>query len=230
MRFKLQPFTADLDYDITTITPISYTIVGFSDVAAPVLSPAPNTFTTNVHVVCSAPPAGFKTRFTRDGTAVTATSTEWPKSGGVYTYTLINNTKTIRVRFFNPDTGRSSPETQGTYTKVATQPPGNANQCALPSWSYTGVLMHSPGNLVLTPVTPGSAVHYKLTHNGITATEVIGAGGATLTVALACNLSGDQLEYWGTFSGYDDSAHHTIDNTKETTFGGGGHWPPRQPV
>jgi hypothetical protein len=228
VRFKFQPFTADLDYDITTLTPISYTIVGFADVDAPVLSPAPNTFTTHVDVSVSPPPAGFKARFTRDGTAVKATSVEWPKSGGNYITTLINNTKTIRVRFFNPDTGRTSPETQGTYTKVATQPPGNANQCALPTWTYTGVLMHSPGNLVLTATTPGSTIHYKKTNNGVTAAEV--TGGGPLTVALACNLAGDQLEYWASFGGYDDSAHHVIDNTKETTFGGGGHWPPRNPV
>lgn len=224
IKIKLQPFTADLDYDITTLTPIDYTIVGFDDVAPPVLSPAPGTFVTSLQVSVSNPPTGFKARFTRDGTAVKSTSPEWPGPPPPYGTTLLNATKTIRVRFYHQETGRSSAETAGIYTKVNALPPGNTQQCAPPSWTYSGVLNHSPGNLVLTRVTAGSTIHYSK-NNG---SEVTGAG--PLSVALDVTQTGDTLEYWATLSGYDESSHHLIDNQREITFGGGTHWPPRNPV
>ena len=86
------------------------------------------------------------------------------------------------------------------------------------------MLNHSAGNLVLSAVTPGSTIHYIKNGTG----QVNGTG--PLTVALAVGADGDTLEYWATLANYDDSAHHTIDNTREITFGGGGHWPPRNPV
>ena len=224
---KLQPFTADLDYDITTLTPITYGVVGFADIAPPVLSPAPGTFVTATHVSVSSPPAGFKARFTRDGTAVTGLSPEWPGTAPNYGTTLINGTLTIRVRFYHTESGRSSAETQGIYTKVATLPPGNSAQCAPPSWTYSGVLGHSPGNLVLTATTSGSTIHWIKNHTG---TVTSGSGLGPITVPLVSNVAGDTLEFWASLTSFDDSDHHTIDNTLETTYGGGGHWPPRNPV
>lgn len=223
VKFKLQPFTADLDYDLASITAppglVTYTIIGFGAIPTPTCSPAPGVFNTQVLVSVAAPPAGFKVRFTRDNTPVTGSSPEWPKSGGVYTTSIINNTKTLRVRYYSTN-GRFSGEFVGTWTKVVGSTP--VNQCAPPGWSFSGTLKHTSGNLTLTQTTPGSVRLYKKN------------GGATITystpIALVCTNAGDEIEAWATHATMSDSAHRIIDNTKETTYGGGGHYPPRNPV
>ena len=160
IKIKLQPFTADLDYSLTSITAIDYTIVGFGDVPDPVLSPPGGTFLAPfVNVVVNNPPAGFKARFTRDGTPVNGSSHEWYGAPPPYTAVHIQATTTLRVRFFGTD-GRTSREVTANYTKVTgTLPPP---QCSSPSWTFSGTLHHTNGNIVLSPVTPGSAVHYSL--------------------------------------------------------------------
>ena len=214
---KLQPFTADLDYDLNVVTPVSYTVIGFGNIPAPVLTPGPQAFVGNLHVNVGTPPAGMKVRVTRDGTEVSGTSLEWPKYAGAYTTINLQATQTLRVRYY-ADSGRYSRETHAHYTKVQQIPglPTPTQQCGIPGWSYSGVLNHTGGNLTLTQTTNGSVMHYI--KNGGTA--------QTYSAPVAMAL-GDVVEFWASLTGMDDSQHVTIDNTAETTFGGGGHYPPR---
>jgi hypothetical protein len=77
--------------------------------------------------------------------------------------------------------------------------------------------------MTLSPTTPGSTIKFIL--NGI------GQGATYSTpVLLHCNPGGDTIEFWAEHGNFDPSQHTFIDNSRETTYGGGGHWPPRQPV
>jgi len=217
---KLQPFTADLDYDLNVVTPINYTVIGFGNIPAPTLTPAPSAFAGNLHINVASPPAGMKVRLTRDGTEVTGSSLEWPKYAGAYTTINLQATTTLRVRYY-ADSGRYSRELIAHYTKVQQIPgqPTPTQQCAAPTWSYSGVLNHSGGNLTLAATTNGSVIHYIKNGGSVTT--------YTSPIALACLTVGDTVEFWATLTGMDDSQHLFIDNSKETTFGGGGHLPPR---
>jgi hypothetical protein len=158
-------------------------------------------------------------RYTTDSSTVSGSSREWPKaSGGAYTTMHITATTTLHVRFYAP-TGRYSGETVGTYTKAGS----TQSICGTPTWSYSGVLKHSNGNIVITATTAGSTIHYQKNY----ATPVTGA--SPQTVALVCTQQGDTIEFWASLTGMDDSAHVFVDNSRETTFGGGGHSPPRAP-
>ena len=222
IKVKLQPFTADLDYDLNSVTPIDYIVIGFGSIPNPALSPAPGPFVGQLWVSVSQPPAGFKARLTWDGSPVTSTSIEWPKSGATYIPAPVNITMTLRVRFF-ADSGRVSGEFIGTYTKVQQIPgqPPPGQQCGPPTWSYSGVLQHSGGNMTLIPTTTGSIIHY-IKNQSSTQTY-------SSPIPLSCTNHGDYLEFWATLPGMDDSSHVFIDNSRETTYGGGGHSPPRLP-
>jgi hypothetical protein len=217
--FKLQPFTSDLDYDLTAVTPITYNVIGWAEIATPTCSPAPGTFNNSVNITVAAPPAGFKARFTRNGTPVTGTSQEWPGAPVPYSTLNLTATTTLRIRYYS-DNGRVSGEFQGTWTKVVgTIPQG---QCGTPSWSFDAALHHQPGNITLIPTTVGSTIKYSKNDGG-TLTY-------TAPVALACGTERDYIEFWAEKAGLDPSPHYQVDNSRENTGGGGGHWPPRNPV
>ena len=218
IAYKYQPFTFDADYDITAIAPSFYTIIGFANVPPPVLSPPPGAFVTSVVVACSAAPPGFTTRYTLDGNPVLSTSSAWPGSGSG-TITLTASTL-IRVRFMAAS-GQQSAEVAAQYTLSTTAP---AAQCSAPSWSFSGTLGASAGNLTLTPTTAGSTIMFMFD------------GGAAQTytapIYMASTSTGDYVEFWATKSGLLDSTHTTLDNTKTPKYGGGGdsygggHLPP----
>jgi len=206
ITYKFQPFTADADFDLASITPNDYTIVGFGTVPPPVLSPPPGGFVTSIVVSVSAPPTGFKVVYTTNGSTTNSLSPEWP-AGGTGTLTLTSPTL-LRVRFMAPD-GRQSTETVGQYTLATGTPP--ASQCGAPSWSFSGTLNATSGNLTLTVTTSGSAITYSLNGGANTA--------YTAPVFLAKN---DVIEFWATKATLLDSPHTTIDNTVEKVYGGGG--------
>jgi len=214
--FKLQPFTDQTDFDLGSITPISYVISGFGDVGSPVLAPAPGPFYQNADISINIPPAGFKARYTTDGTPTSFSSREWRKSGGNYVAIHITDTTTFRVRFF-ADSGRTSAETIGTYTKSSTPIPGGS-QCGAPSWNFTGTVGRTGGTLTFTPTTSGSTIWYS--KNSGPTTQYTGG------FAIACNFEGDVVEFWATKAGMTDSPHRTLDNTRIENQGGGGGSPP----
>jgi hypothetical protein len=205
VTYKYQPFTADTDYDLSAITPQSYTIVGFADIPTPVFDPPGGTFTTSLVLNVSNAPAGCKLRYTTDGTAVIPGSPEWPGSGAG-TITLTAST-TVRARYYSLNSQTSS-EALAHYTLTTGTLP--TTQCAAPGWSYSGVLNHTTGNLTLTITTAGSTIKYTLN------------GGATTTYTTPLALAmGDVVDFWAIKSGLLDSQHHTIDNYQATTYGGG---------
>jgi hypothetical protein len=217
--FKLQAFTEDLDYDLASITPISYTIVGFGDIPAPVFYPAPGDFVTSIAVGVTDPTTGIVTRYTTDGSGVTLASELWPQSAGINTTITITNATTFRVRYFAPD-GRYSNETIGIYTSVpdlstvsGTPPPPPPNQVGLPKWSFSGTLNYTSGSITLTNTTSGATIKYSKN------------GGATTNysspVALACTSTGDKIEFWAIKAGLTDSPHKTVNNKSVGTSGGG---------
>jgi len=212
--FKIQPFTVDADYDLSTVTPISYTVTGFNPVPAPTLSPAGGPFVGVVAPLPSQPPAGFDLRFTADGTEVTRSSVLWARSGSTYIAGYLNKSAVIRVRFTAAN-GRSSPEAIFTYTKVQQIPgqPAPTQQAGAPSRSFSGSKGHTAGNLTLTAVTAGSVIHYSL-NGGVTQNY-------SVPVHLNCTAGGDTLEYWASAAGMDDSNHAWFDNTKVQGSGGG---------
>jgi len=218
INYKYQPFTADADYDLTAISPQTYTIIGFATVPTPVLSPPPGAFVTSIVISCSAAPAGFTAYYTLDGTPVDNFSTPWP-GGGAGTITLTASTL-VRVKFIALS-GQRSDELSAQYTLATVAPTA---QCSAPAWSFSGTLNVTSGNITLTATTAGSSISYSKN------------GGATQTyaspVSLACTTSGDTIEFWATKAGLLDSVHVTIDNTKSRDYGGGGdrggggHYPP----
>ena len=62
--FKLQPFTDDLDFDIDSITPISYTISGFADIPRAGLFACRRHLHNHTVVALSTAPSGFTARYT----------------------------------------------------------------------------------------------------------------------------------------------------------------------
>jgi hypothetical protein len=220
IKVKLQPFTVDLDYDLNLVTAINYTVVGFDDIPTPVLAPSPSTFATSVNVRVANPPAGMKIRYTHDGSEVTGTSREWPRgTTGNYTTLSITYSSTLRVRFY-ATSGRFSGELIAHYTKVTgTLPP---QICGAPTWSFDGVLQHTGGNLTITVTTSGSVIKYQKNNGAVT-------NYPGTPVHLNCTATGDTIDFWAALAGMSDSPHRFIDNSLETTFGGGGHNPPRNP-
>ena len=101
LKFKLQPYTTDLDYDLSSVSETSYTVVGFGDLPTPTVSPAPCPFTGILDVTVSNPPAGCVARFTRDGSPVTGSSHEWFGGPPPYIGIHLQHTTTIRVRFYS---------------------------------------------------------------------------------------------------------------------------------
>ena len=81
--------------------------------AVPALSKS-QLFANSLAVIATAG-TGQTIRYTSDGTTVTATSTEWPKTSGSYTTLLITDTTTIRMRAFNG--ALQSDEVVATFTR-----------------------------------------------------------------------------------------------------------------
>jgi hypothetical protein len=210
VKFKLQPFTHEQDYDLTAITAIDYTIAGYAQIDPPDLSPNGGTFVASVVVHDVNVPSGMIDRYTTDGTSVQANDAQFPTAGLTLTATT-----TLRVRRFAPN-GNYSSERIATYTRTNE---GQGNQsCAPPSRSYSGIQGYTDGNLTLTAVTSGSTIKYKK-NNGPTQTY-------SSAIALVSNNVGDVVEYWATKPGLDDSAHTTFDNTRVEPGGGGHNRPP----
>jgi hypothetical protein len=215
--FKLQPFTADTDYDLTTVTPISYLVSGWAPLQPPVFSPPPGPFVGSLFVYATAAP-GTTMHYTRDGTQPGFGSPIWGTAPLNVTTTI-----TLRIIAVTQD-GRQSGERIATYTKVQQIPgqPAPGVQCAQPHWSFSGNQHYTAGNLTLTPVTAGSTIHYAL-NSGTTHTY---AG----PIPLASNPTGDIVEYWASLAGLDDSPHGFFSNTKNTPGGGGtSGFPPQLP-
>jgi hypothetical protein len=213
VKFKLQPFTHEQDYELASITAIDYTIIGFDDINPPDLSPNGGTFVGTVTVHDVNKPAGMTDRYTTDGTSVNGLDAIFPTGGLV-----LNATTTLRVRRFAVN-GRYSEERIATFTKTSSSQ-GN-QQCSPPSRSFSGIQAYSAGNLTLTAVTTGSTVKY--TKNGGTVQTY------SSPIAVACNAAGDVIEYWAIKAGLDDSAHTTFDNSRIEPGGGGHNRPPLPP-
>jgi hypothetical protein len=215
--FKLQPFTHMQDFDLTSITPVSYTVVGWGNIAPPTLTPPGGPFVTSVSVHATAQ-AGMKIRYEESGAEVNGTSPLFPVAGKA-----IRATTTLRVRAFASN-GRVSQERIAHYTKVqqipGVPPPTPDSQCSPPDWDFSGNIGTQAGNLTLTATTSGSVIKFMKN------------GGATQNysspIHLACTAAGDTCEFWATKSGLDDSAHSTVDNTQQE-LRGGGQGPPIQP-
>jgi hypothetical protein len=191
--FKLQPFTEDVDYDFDAIVPISYTISGFGDIAPPVFSPSADSFTTTLTIAMTSPPAGFSAHYTADGTSVTSSAALW--TGSV----TISVTTTLRARFIS-QSGRQSAETAATYTLVGDSTP----VCGSPTWTFSGSLTYTSGNITLTATTGGSTIRYNKN----------GAGYVTYSspVFLDCTSSGDSINFYAFLSGYHDSPVTFVNN------------------
>jgi hypothetical protein len=209
--YKFQPFTADTDYDLTQITPVAYTIIGFVSVPTPVTSPPPTGFVTSITISLSAVPAGFVPYYTLDGTPVDGFAPIWP-SNGAGTITLTATTL-VRVRFIAP-TGQSSQELAAQYTLATGTAP--QTQCGAPTWSFSGTLNATGGNITLTPTTAGSSISYKVN------------GGSTLSYSAPVHLAkNDVIEFWAVKATLLDSQHIIVDNTYAPGYGGtgGGKYP-----
>jgi len=215
VAYKYQPFTAAADFDLASIPANFYTVIGFGTVPLPVLAPPPGPFNASVAVTCSAAPAGFTIRYTRDGTPVTLSSSTWPGGGAAIT---LSASTLIRVRFM-AGSGQQSGEIQGQYTLTTGTLP--TAQCSAPSWLFSGTVGSTSGNMTLSATTAGSTILYSL--NGGANTTYTGP------VFMACTSGGDVIEFWATKSGLLDSAHTIVDNTKQKQYGGtgssGGHLP-----
>jgi hypothetical protein len=217
VKFKLQPFTADSDYDLTSIDPIDYTVIGWNDIASPVVDPPGGAFSTgSVHVDASAD-AGFTLRYTLDGTQVWRDDFVFPAAGITVTPPCL-----LRIRAF-ADSGRYSGETFASFVRVAATAPPPQEQCAVPSRSFSGIRGQTAGNITLTPRTSGSTIKFRKN------------GGAIQTysspVHLNCTANGDIIVYWATKPGLADSQHVNFDNSRDQGGGGGqgGGGPPHLP-
>ena len=97
--------------------------------ATPTISPS-QVFASSLAITATAA-AGATIRYSTGG-SVTATSTEWPKSGQNYTTLTITDSATLRVRAFNGT--QQSDEVIATYTKNTTVRPNLTNDtCVCPS-------------------------------------------------------------------------------------------------
>jgi hypothetical protein len=217
VKFKLQPFTEDQDYDLAAVTPVSYTVLGFDELPAPILNPPATSFRFSLWVYVHGL-AGTTIRYTADGTGVTPDSAIFPFNG-----LLLSATTTLRLRAYAIG-GRRSEELMATYTKTSDTEIPPAGACAPPMRSFSGSNHQTTGNLTLTATTAGSAIKYKK-NDGPTLTY-------TSPIFCACVSGGDLIEYWATKAGLTDSAHVIFDNSRIEIGGFGipsGGLPPHLP-
>jgi hypothetical protein len=212
--FKFQPFTEELDYDLASITPVSYTIIGYGDIPAPVFYPTAGDFIGSMAVNVTDPASGIVTRYTVDGTGVTQASPIWPQSAGVNIAITITTNTTFRVRFYAND-ARYSNETIGIYTQIpdTAAPTNPLVQCGAPKWSFSGTANYTSGNITLSNTTSLATIKYSKNGGAIT--------NYSSPVSMACTTTGDKIEFWAIKAGLSDSAHKTFDNTKIQGAGGG---------
>jgi hypothetical protein len=126
-----------------------------------------------------------------------------------------SQTTTLRARNFMPD-GRKSQEIIGTYTlvPVVAGDPAGTGTCGKPTWSFSGSLRHTPGNLTLTNTTSGATIKYRFNAGATT--------NYSSPILMDCGSNYDIVEYWATKAGMNDSSHGTVNNTLDTQYGGGG--------
>jgi len=211
---KLQPFTADTDYDLTAVTPITYVIVGQGNIPDPSIIPNSSEFNTStLAVIIVYGGSGTVPHYTIDGTTVGLDSPEWPFLVGPpkqYTNLILTGSTTLKARHFHVD-GRSSSEGTFQYTKITGTPSGG--QCGIPAWTYSGKIGQSGGNLTLYPTTAGATTYYSKNSAGFVT--------YSSPIAVACGTGGDTVEFYGSASGLGDSNHRYIDFSRQINYGGG---------
>jgi hypothetical protein len=107
------------------------------------------------------------------------------------------------------------------YVEMPTPPsgaPSPVQQCATPSWSFSGTQNRTSGNLTLACATSGATIQYK--KNGGTTTNY------STPLALICTQTADEVEFWAIKSGLSTSTHRNFDNTHTPLQEGGGGFPP----
>jgi hypothetical protein len=221
VKFKLQPFTVESDYDLAAITPITFNVLGFGEVPAPTLSPPGGNFVGSVSVTPQVE-AGLVVRVNRANAPVRASDPEWPKTGGSYAAIVSTTSFTLRAAAFAPDGRRSVGDVIAIYTKVTSLPAGDA-QCSIPRLvSFSGNRGHTPGDLTLASVTAGSTVRFRKNSGGIQ--------NYSGPIHLACTATGDFCEFWAEKSGLAPSPHAYFNNTRIHSGGGGGGGGARPPL
>jgi len=155
--------------------------MNFGTLAAPTLTPATGTSTTEADVTMSAF-AGAAIHYTTDGTIVQSTSPLYTGPVGITTTTTIN------AKAFHPDY-TTSPQTSATYTIVV----------ATPTFSLTAGTYAAGQIITVSTATPGATLHYTLTGQNPTSSDpIVPANGIvigdfTLKVAAwktSCTTSG----------------------------------------
>ena len=160
---------------------------GATQVAAPAISPASESFTSSVIVTITDSTSGTTIHYTTDGSTPTAAS---PKYGGPITVTATETIHAIAVAAGNIDSNVSS----ATYTK--------ATQAAMPVFRPAPGTYSSAQTITITSATSGATIYY--TTNGATPTPTTGRTrytgpitiGTTTTlkaIATATNLSNSPL-------------------------------------
>lgn len=210
LHFKFQPYTELELFDISGATVYDYTFTTPVTLAAPGISPGSQSFDTSIDITLGTLPTGAVARYAFDSD-VSALSTEWPKSGGVYTTLHVVTGGTIQVQYFMPD-GSSSPVTFATYTLVGPGA-GGTPTCGAVSFSFSGTQNLTAGTLTLLCATGGATMHYSKN----------GAAYVAYTVPFAV-AKNDIIDAYASHASFNDSSPTTFDNTYyKPQPGGGGH-------
>ncbi len=200
--FKLQPYTASQDYDLASITPITYTFGLPGDPPSVSISPASRSFTGSINVTASASALGTP-RYTLDGSEPNKRSAAWPGgSGGTL---VISQSCVLTVRAFFPD-GSFSAKAIANYTQVAS---GAGDPAAAPvQFAFSGRKGYTGGSLTLSSATAFRTILYSKN----------GAAYVTYSAAFSIVL-GDTVEAYATATGFSGSVHTFFDNGTEGTGG-----------
>jgi hypothetical protein len=198
LYFKLQPITAQEDYDLASVTAFTYAFVALDVVPTPAISPGTQSFTGTLNASIMAD-AGLIVRYAF-GTIPTVDSPEWPKSGGSYTTLAVSSSGTLYAVAFTAD-GRASQPAVVTYTLVSSGSTGSTT-CGSVTWTKTGTLGHS--TLQVTPhcATPSSTIHYIKTGGSLT----------TYTSGTISLPVGSSIDFYASAAGMLDSPHSGFDN------------------
>lgn len=135
-------------------------------------------------------PANSTVRYTTDSNSVTPTSSEWPKSGGVYGTLTITTMTWLKVRAFGID-GRLSSEVMGLYIPTGT----TMESVAVPAFAVDGP------TLAITCATGGAMIKYRTKPTS----GATWSGWSNYAIPLTFSESTD-VEAYATKSGMVDSA------------------------
>jgi alpha-tubulin suppressor-like RCC1 family protein len=156
-------------WQTSAVTAVGHTY-NYGTLAAPTISPAGGTYSTDQTVTLTGP-AGAIVRYTTDGGSVTTTSPTYSAPITVSAPLTGGNATTVRARAFRQDWTAS-----GTTSEIYSFKAGTP-QFSVPSGAY------APGHLVaITSATPGATIRYTLNGTTPTASSPILADGATLTL------------------------------------------------